>query len=167
MMLRSEGEKFDFSYQVNHVSFGNKKHFDYISRKFTDLYMEHPMDGISEQPEYKDGGKTPKGFKSMFYIVAVPSYFEKGLSKYHVYQLISNYEVTHDEKKTHGESILMFNFEFSPITENISQNKENTIEFLISICAIIGGVYTIAGIVDSMIYKSVSYVFKNRIGKLA
>ena len=61
----------------------------------------------------------------------------------------------------------MFNFEFSPITENISQNKENIIEFLIKICAIIGGVYTIAGIVDSMIHKSMAALFKNRIGKLA
>jgi len=42
------------------------------------------------------------------------------MGKYHVYQLVSNYEVTHDENKTHGESILMFNFEFSPITENIT-----------------------------------------------
>ena len=103
----------------------------------------------------------------MFYVVAVPSYFEKGMSRYHVYQLVSNYEVTHDVQKTHGESILMINFEFSPITENITQNKQTLIDFLISICAIIGGVYTIAGIVDSVIYRSVSYVFKNRIGKLA
>ena len=62
---------------------------------------------------------------------------------------------------------MMFNFEFSPITENVSRNGQSFVEFLISICAIIGGVYTIAGIVDSMIYKSVSYVFKNRIGKLS
>jgi hypothetical protein len=103
----------------------------------------------------------------MFYIVAVPSYFQKGMGNYHVYQLVSNYEVTHDESKTHGESILMFNFEFSPITENITQNNQSLVDFMISICAIIGGVYTIAGIVDSVIYKSVSFVFKNRIGKLA
>lgn len=61
----------------------------------------------------------------------------------------------------------MFNFEFSPITENIHQNKQGFVEFLINICAIIGGVYTIAGVVDSMIHKSVSMVFKSRIGKLA
>lgn len=77
------------------------------------------MDGISELPQYIDHGKTAKGIKTLFYIVAVPSYFEKNLQKYHVYQLISNYEVTHDEKQTGGDSILMFNFEFSPITENV------------------------------------------------
>ena len=75
--------------------------------------------------------------------------------------------MTTDETKTRGESVLMFNFEFSPITENISAKSKNFVEFLISVCAVIGGVYTIAGIVDSMIHKSVSYVFKNRIGKLS
>jgi hypothetical protein len=60
----------------------------------------------------------------------------------------------------------MFNFEFSPITENITKDNVSLVDFLVSICAIIGGVYTIAGIIDSMIYKSVSFVFKNRIGKL-
>ena len=131
--------------------------------------MEHPADGILGEPDFKeeDGKQIPKGLKTMFYLVAVPSYFERGLSRYHVYQLISNYEQTTDESKTQGESVLMFNFEFSPITENISAKNKNLIEFLISVCAIIGGVYTIAGIVDSMIHKSVSFVFKNRIGKLS
>jgi hypothetical protein len=146
---------------------GNKQDFDYIAKNFDDLEMEHPCDGIKGKPEKDDDGKSPKFMKTLFYLVAVPSYFEKGLFKYHVYQLISNYEITHDENHTESESILLFNFEFSPITENITQNHKNLIEFLISICAIIGGVYTIAGIVDSMIHKSVSLVFKSRIGKLS
>jgi len=60
----------------------------------------------------------------------------------------------------------MFNYEFSPITENVTRNDRSLIDFIISICSIIGGVYTIAGIVDSMIYRSISYVFKDNIGKL-
>ena len=84
-MMERDGVNFDFSYRINHISFGKRIDFDYISKYFTDLYMEHPMDGIYEFPEYKENGKVPKGFKSMFYIVAVPSYFEKGLSRYHVY----------------------------------------------------------------------------------
>lgn len=131
--------------------------------------MEHPADGIKgiAKMEEVNNKTVPMDFKTMFYLVAVPSYFEKGLFKYHVYQLIANYETTYDEEHVQGNSILMFNFEFSPITENITQNQKNLVEFLISICAIIGGVYTIAGIVDSMIHKTVSTVFKSRIGKLS
>lgn len=128
--------------------------------------LEHPIDGIRNDAEKHEDGHA-KMFKSMFYMVAVPSYFESGLFRYHVYQLVSNFETTYDVENHGGENIVMFNFEFSPITENITRNGHGFIEFLISICAIIGGVYTIAGIVDSMIYKSVSLMFKSRIGKLS
>lgn len=81
--------------------------------------MEHPVDGQTGVPEKEEDG-SPKLMKTLFYMVVVPTYFEKGLSKYLVYQMISNFEVTHDTKHTLGESILMFNFEFSPITENVT-----------------------------------------------
>lgn len=81
--------------------------------------------------------------------------------------MISNYEQVFDEAKTGGANMLMFNFEFSPITENITRKSKNVFDFAIAVCAIISGVYTVAGIVDSMIYKSVSYVMKDRMGKLA
>ena len=30
MMLKNDGHHFDFSYKLNHLSFGNKQDFDYI-----------------------------------------------------------------------------------------------------------------------------------------
>lgn len=78
---------------------GNKKDFDYIAQQFDDLEMEHPVDGLMGTPERDDKGK-PQFMKTLIYMVAVPSYFEKGLFKYHVYQLISNYEITHDKDHT-------------------------------------------------------------------
>jgi hypothetical protein len=35
------------------------------------------------------------------------------------------------------------------------------------ICALVGGIFTIAGIVDALIHTSVSLLFKQRIGKLS
>ena len=61
----------------------------------------------------------------------------------------------------------MFNYELSPITVQYKQDKENFFEFIVYICAIVGGIFTIAGIVDAMIHKSVSAIFKQRIGKLS
>ena len=80
-----------------------------------------------------------------------------------MYQLVSNFEVATNS----ADDILMFNFEFSPITENVTKNHKNLVAFIISICAIIGGIYTIAGILDSCIHKSIGFVFKSRLGKLA
>lgn len=61
----------------------------------------------------------------------------------------------------------MFSYELSPISVLYSQEKENIIEFLVHIFAIIGGIFTIAGIIDAIIHRSVSALFKARIGKLS
>lgn len=74
MMLKGQGYDFDFSYTIHHLSFGNKEDFDYIAGNFHDLEMEHPADGIEGVPNKTAAGK-PIGFKTMFYLVAVPSYF--------------------------------------------------------------------------------------------
>ena len=86
--LRNEGFHFDYSYKINHVSFGKKKDHDYIKRHYTDLYLEHPADGISGKPDYitKNNTKTgteeiiPKGIRTIFQFVAVPSYFKSRMS---------------------------------------------------------------------------------------
>lgn len=63
--------------------------------------------------------------------------------------------------------MLLFNYELSPITVQFYQDKENFFEFLVHICAIVGGIFTIAGIVDALIHRSVAILFKERIGKLS
>ena len=80
-----------------------------------------------------------------------------------MYQLTQNYISDFSAQ----QNILMFNYELSPITVSYTQLKENFFEFLVQICAIIGGVFTVAGIIDAMIHRSVSAIFKQRIGKLS
>lgn len=55
----------------------------------------------------------------------------------------------------------------SPISILYTQEKENFLEFIVYTFAIIGGIYTIASIVDSIIHKSMSIMFKSRINKLS
>ncbi|MFN9902723.1 MAG: hypothetical protein ACK55Z_28870 [bacterium] len=48
-----------------------------------------------------------------------------------------------------------------------SNSRENIAQFLINICAIIGGIFTVAGIVDALIHKSSKMIFKEQINKLS
>lgn len=98
-----------------------------------------------------------------FYLIAVPSYFKdtRG-NNYHVYQLTANYDTNHHSQ----QNMLLFNYELSPITVQFRQESENIFEFLVHICAIVGGIFTVAGIIDALIHRSVSVLFKKRIGKL-
>jgi Endoplasmic reticulum vesicle transporter len=87
----------------------------------------------------------------------VPSYFTDASGRnFQVYQLTQNYISDFQAQ----QNLLMFNYELSPITVSYTQSKENFFEFLVQICAIIGGVFTVAGIVDALIHRSVSALFK-------
>lgn len=64
------------------------------------------------------------------------------------------------------ESLIIFNYEVSPFAIAYSNVRENFFQFLISMSAIIGGVFTFASIVDGLIHKGSKIVFKDRINKL-
>ena len=50
---------------------------------------------------------------------------------------------------------LYFKYDLSPITIEYKYNRMNFLTFLINIFAILGGVFTLAGIIDAIIHKSV------------
>jgi len=45
-------------------------------------------------------------------------------------------------------------YELSPIMVKFTESKKSFAHFLTGVCAIIGGVFTVAGLVDSLIYHS-------------
>jgi len=110
-----------------------------------------------------------------FYVKAVPaiflgefaSFFTRILNgdllaRYEVFQLTSTSETEFQS----FESLIIFNYEVSPFAVQYTNAKENIFQFLINICAIIGGLFTLAGIVDGMIHKGSKIIFKDRINKL-
>ncbi len=99
-----------------------------------------------------------------FYLIAVPSHFKDTWgNEYAVYQLTANFE--NDFKAP--QRILNFDYELSPITVQFYQQRENIFDFFIHICAIVGGIFTVAGIIDAVIHRSMGILFKKRIGKLS
>lgn len=45
-------------------------------------------------------------------------------------------------------------YELSPIMVKFTESRKSFAHFLTGVCAIIGGVFTVAGLVDSLIYHS-------------
>jgi hypothetical protein len=63
---------------------------------------------------------------------------------------------------------VFFRFDLSPITVRFWHYKENFLHFLIQIAAIIGGIFSVTGIIDAMIHKSmVALLRKASMGKLS
>jgi hypothetical protein len=55
----------------------------------------------------------------------------------------------------------------SPVTVKYWQYKENLLHFLIQICAIIGGIFSVTGIIDALIHKSIAAILrKANMGKI-
>eukprot|EP00735_Rhodelphis_limneticus_P006941 TRINITY_DN19415_c0_g1::TRINITY_DN19415_c0_g1_i1::g.7853::m.7853 TRINITY_DN19415_c0_g1::TRINITY_DN19415_c0_g1_i1::g.7853 ORF type:complete len:489 (-),score=119.19,sp/Q69SA9/PDI54_ORYSJ/40.12/2e-119,COPIIcoated_ERV/PF07970.7/6.1e-30,ERGIC_N/PF13850.1/3.4e-29,Thioredoxin/PF00085.15/1.5e-13,Thioredoxin_2/PF13098.1/0.031,Carn_acyltransf/PF00755.15/0.15,Carn_acyltransf/PF00755.15/8.5e+02 TRINITY_DN19415_c0_g1_i1:803-2116(-) len=58
-----------------------------------------------------------------------------------------------------------FNYDLSPIQVIVKEEKQSFAHFLTSSCAIIGGVFTVAGIVDALVHQSYAFLKKLEMGK--
>lgn len=55
----------------------------------------------------------------------------------------------------------------SPIQIVVTEKQKYLYHFLVSICAVIGGVFTVAGIIDGMVHQVNKMSKKLEIGKLS
>ncbi|KAL4580188.1 hypothetical protein LXL04_016370 [Taraxacum kok-saghyz] len=83
------------------------------------------------------------------------------------HQLIENYEYTAHTSLIHAPSIpaAKFHLQFSPMQVLISENSKSFSHFITNLCAIIGGVFTVAGILDSILYNTCKLAKKVELGK--
>lgn len=67
----------------------------------------------------------------------------------------------------HGLPGVFFMFEISPILVEVAEQTRSFVHFLTGVCAIVGGIFTVAGMIDSVVYHSLrSIQKKNQMGKL-
>lgn len=62
---------------------------------------------------------------------------------------------------------IFFQYELSPLMVKYTEKERSFGHFLTNVCAIIGGVYTVAGLLDTFLYHSVKLIQKKiELGKL-
>jgi hypothetical protein len=70
----------------------------------------------------------------------------------------------------HGHRVLpaiWFRYDLSPITVKYTEHRKPLYHFLTTVCAIVGGTFTVTGIVDSMIFTAAEVFKKAELGKLS
>ncbi|KAI3755853.1 hypothetical protein L1987_55662 [Smallanthus sonchifolius] len=84
------------------------------------------------------------------------------------HKLFENYEYTAHTSLIHAHSIpaAKFYLEFSPMQVLITENSKQFSHFITNLCAIIGGVFTVAGILDSILYNTYKLTRKVELGKI-
>jgi len=150
----------DLSHKINHVSFGTDEDLKEIKKKFNKGVL-NPLDGVEV---IKNENLKSVGVMTQYYISVVPTtYQDLGGKELYVHQ----FTVNSNSLETYNVPAVYFRYDLSPVTVKFSLKKESFFHFLVQICAIIGGIFTVAGIIDSLIHKSVVHILKKaQIGKL-
>mmetsp|Transcript_19554 Transcript_19554/g.27284 ORF Transcript_19554/g.27284 Transcript_19554/m.27284 type:complete len:383 (-) Transcript_19554:58-1206(-) len=131
--------KFNLTHTVNKLSFG---------REIPN--MINPLDGVVKVAEQEGA------YMYQYFVKIVPTTYEP-LSGNTINT--NQFSVTEHWKNlgtdgNHGLPGIFIMYELSPIMVKYSEHHKSFAHFLTGVCAIIGGVFTVAGLVDSLIYTS-------------
>ncbi|GAA6042893.1 hypothetical protein JCM8097_002756 [Rhodosporidiobolus ruineniae] len=163
------GQKHDFGHVVHHFSFGSESEEEFLNAYGADqgidatkrsLGIVNPLDGIKAHTE-----ESNYMFQYFLKVVSTKFQFldgrELNTHQYSVTQyerdLSSNKPTdNHGGHQTmHGYAGvpgLFFNYEISPLMVIHKETRQSLAHFLTSTCAIVGGILTIAGLVDAFVY---------------
>lgn len=140
-------QSFDLSHTINRLNFGE----DYPG-------IINPLDGV--QKVWRHQGTNAM---YQYHITIVPTTYKKPTGDI----INSNqFSVTEHERiiAAGGRGGLpgaFFIYDFSPIMVSFSERTTSFAHFLTSLCAIVGGIFTVAGIIDSFIYHLTKTLAKN------
>lgn len=133
---------------IHHLSFGD----EFPGQK-------NPLDNSKHE-------NTEANLAWHYYLKVVPTEF-RSLNGSRV--KTNQYSVTRHEKQIHPLSDrlpgVFISFEIAPIAVIKTETRRSWIHFTTSICAIVGGIFTISSILDSIIYRTNKILIKTELGK--
>ena len=147
--FREKGENihFNLTHTIHHISFEDEKDISLIREKFNEGIMT-PMDGFYLVDD-------TQGSLLNYYINIIPTEYQDIDNK--IYQA---FQFTYKQKKVDSGRMIptiFFRYDISPMKMKYTKYYPGHFDGLINICAIFGGMFTIAGIIDSLLLK----IFKN------
>eukprot|EP01025_Chloroclados_australasicus_P049965 TRINITY_DN5709_c1_g1_i3.p1 TRINITY_DN5709_c1_g1~~TRINITY_DN5709_c1_g1_i3.p1 ORF type:complete len:389 (+),score=29.63 TRINITY_DN5709_c1_g1_i3:271-1437(+) len=128
---------FDLSHTINKMSFG-------------DAYpgMRNPLEGVYITHDIKNVGQY------QYYLKVVPTTYEDISSRTiytNQYSATEHFKLAEyiSQKSMPG---VFFYYDLSPIKVKYREYRSSFLHFLTNVCAIVGGVFTVSGIIDAFVY---------------
>ena len=152
--LQAFGSKqFNLTHQVRSLSFGD------------------PIPGVRNPLDELNVTSESLSLMYQYFIKIVPSVYKKlsgEVVSSNQYSFTKHRRPVREMAGEHGLPGFFVLYELSPMLIQYSEKRRSFMHFLTGVCAIIGGVFTVAGLVDSIIYRS-SKVLKKKmeIGKVS
>lgn len=162
--LYQETRNMNVSHTINHISFGVDTDIGYITKHFKDTGIVAPLDGVSQVVTEKKTGSYIDSAIFEYYAKVVPTtYIPLDRSPLHVYQFTANSNKIVNQQMPS----LYVRYDFSPVTVQYKESQESFSHFLVQVCAVIGGIFTVAGVLDTVLHKSIVHLAKKaQFGKL-
>ncbi|EMS56797.1 hypothetical protein TRIUR3_35265 [Triticum urartu] len=157
------------SHKINKLSFGKEfpaEQLFFVSLWFTIFHVPDSLEYFSV--EWKQEQTTGLTGMYQYFVKVVPTiYTDIRGRKIHSNQ----FSVTEHFREAIGlprpPPGVYFFYEFSPIQVDFTEENTSLLHFLTNICAIVGGIFTVAGIIDSFVYHGHRAIKKKmEIGKL-
>ena len=145
-LMREGLNKINVQHNINDLYFGNNIHIFQLF-PFSDSFSL--MHSLKNKKRIND--KLPMAYQ--YYLKIVPTKYQyiTGTSLYSYQYTVNSFsEISMD--RIPG---LYFRYDLSPITVEYKLTKMSFLTFMINVFAILGGVFTVAGIIDAIIHKSV------------
>ena len=142
--------QFNMTHHINDISFGD------------------PIPGKVNPIKNVEGVALQESTMFQYYLKIVPTTYEK-LDKSIIHT--NQFSTTRHQKVVglfSGESGMpgvFFSYEISPIMVKFTEKSKSFGHFATAIASIIGGIFTVAGLLDATIYKSSKVLKKLEIGK--
>ncbi|KAK9133511.1 hypothetical protein Scep_013039 [Stephania cephalantha] len=167
---RSGAHSFDpsqmnMSHVISHLSFGKQvslKLFDEAKRLIP--YLGGSIERLNGQRYITQHGNENVTIEHYLQIVKTEVMSGRSGRKH---KLIEEYEYTAHSSLVHSMQIPVakFHLELSPMQVLITENSKSFSHFITNVCAIIGGVFTVAGILDSILHNTFRLMKKVELGK--
>lgn len=168
--LYQESKYINISHRVNHISFGVDTDITYVKDNFEGVGNVASLDGVQrscgEKPDQGYGvqkGAVDAAIFEYYAKVVSTTYVPLDREPLHVYQFTANSNRIQNQQMPS----LYLRYEFAPVAVRYKETRESFSHFLVQICAVIGGIFTMAGLLDAAVHKSVVTLAKKaRVGKL-
>ncbi|XP_042486196.1 endoplasmic reticulum-Golgi intermediate compartment protein 3-like [Macadamia integrifolia] len=151
-LLPFQKENFNISHRINRLSFG--EHFPGVV---------NPLDGVQWMQE------TPSGMYQYF-LKVVPTVYTDINERTIQSNQFSVTEHFRGQEFGRPPSLpgVFFFYDLSPIKVTFKEEHVSFLHFLTNVCAIVGGIFTVSGIVDSFVYHGQRAIKKKmEIGKFS
>ncbi|KAG6553604.1 hypothetical protein Mapa_004518 [Marchantia paleacea] len=158
-----DAAKTNMSHYVQSFSFGRKLSY----RLAKEVYRLYPLlDGVEESLTGHMYTSPHENITFDHYLQAVKTEVIS-LKSSKDFKLLEEYNfVAHSaELQTADVPVAKFQYELSPMQVLVSETPKSFSHFITNVCAIIGGVFTVAGIIDSMLHSAIRMVKKVELGK--